>query len=338
MISGPYLQVLGFDVGASKIAGGIVAYPFASQSDGVYVLDTGAPRVLAYSTTPTNSYEGGEAVLTSLASYIRSYIDEDRGPLVGVGVASTGIVDPASGSIGYANELMPGWTGQPLKAYLEDQLELPIAVLGDVQGHALGEVRWGAARGTHSSICVGVGTGLGGAFSVDGNVLLGMHGASGHIGHVLHPQTAHMMCACGRQGHLEALASGTGLSAYYQGLTFGDLLDPARLGDHVVRQAEAGEQRAIETLELAGFVLGESIGGWCNMFDPEVVVLSGSVCQAGQVWLDAVKRGFASQVIHVLQDIPLVFAELGAHAPLVGAAEFLLDGLVDQGIVERPVS
>ena len=307
--------VVAIDVGGTKIAGALVVY----EQDGE------PPVVAVRASMSTDAQRGGEAVLQSIVDLVRDLLERTEDDVSGIGVGTAGVVNPATGSIRYANEIMPGWTGQPVRQRLADEFDLPIAVLGDVQAHALGEARWGAARGSSSCLCVGVGTGLGGAFVVDGQVMTGFHGAAGHIGHTLHPAATALKCACGKEAHVELVASGTAIAAQYQGRAFGDALDSSRMGDYVAAQAAQGDFDAIAVLHAVGFALGEAIGSWCNILDPELVVLSGTVTQAGHFWRQALDEGFKAQVLEPLADTPIVFAALGADAPLVGAAECALD-------------
>ena len=77
----------------------------------------------------------------------------------------------------------------------------------------------------------------------------------------------------------------------------------------------------------AGAVLGEAIATWTDLLDPELVVLSGSVCNAGKAWRAALQEGFERQAPSVMHGLPIVDAALGSRAPLIGAAEYLLDTL-----------
>lgn len=73
--------------------------------------------------------------------------------------APAGVVDPKTGAIAYANEIMPGWSGVQLGPRLREDLGLPVAVVGDVQAHALGEAHWGVGKGKFSVLCLGIGHG-----------------------------------------------------------------------------------------------------------------------------------------------------------------------------------
>ena len=114
----------------------------------------------------------------------------------------------------------------------------------------------------------------------------------------------------------------------YQGKAFDDILDPSLMGDTVSKRANEGEPEAMAVIEAAGRALGEAIGSWCNMYDPELVVLSGTVTQAGPLWHRALDEGFKSQALEPLWEIPILYAALGSQAPLIGAAEQALDMLL----------
>lgn len=309
--------VVAIDVGGTKIAGALVTY----EAPGM------PPVVGARTSVPTDAKRGGEAVLQSIVDVVRELIVGAPMRIEGIGVGTAGVVNPATGSISDANDIMPGWKGQRVRQRLEDEFDMPVAVLGDVQAHALGEARWGAARRAASCLVVGVGTGLGGAYVVEGRVVKGFHGAAGHIGHTLHPAAAGLVCACGKEAHVETVTSGTAIAAAYQGRAFGDDLERGRMGDYVAARAAEGELEAIAVLEAAGRALGEAIGSWCNLLDPELVVLSGTVTQAGPFWRRALDEGFKAQALAPLADTPILYAGLGGDAPLVGAAENLLDSM-----------
>ena len=321
--------VVALDIGATKIAGGIVEYAELDRP----------PRVVERAEVPTQARLGGARVLETVAAFAAELAAGARregraadagegdsdGEIVGVGVGTSGIIDPRTGSVRHSTDIMPGWMGQPLCARLSEVCGLPAAALNDVQAHGLGEARWGVARGASSCLCVGVGTGVGGAFVLDGNVVKGFHGAAGHIGHTPLPAASGLTCACGAPAHMELVASGTAIAARYQGRKFSDELDPALMGGEVARRAAEGELEALSVIEFCGRALGEAIGGWCNILDPELVVLSGSVTAAGHAWRAALDEGFKSQVLAPLADTPIFYAALGADAPLIGAAEHLLD-------------
>lgn len=311
-------NVVAVDLGGTKIAGALVHY----EADGA------APQVIARTSTPTDARRGGEAVLASVIDVVREMIAASEGAPVGIGIAAAGCISPDDGSVFYANEIMPGWSGQPLAAAVREACGLPVAAMGDVHGHALGETRWGGAQGLSSCLFVAAGTGMGGAYVVDGRVMRGAHGAAGHIGHITHPAATGYTCACGADGHVESVTSGTGIGALYQGVSLMDpAFDPATDGGEVSRRAQAGEDKARETLALAGRTLGEAIASMVNILDPAAIVLTGTVTKAGPIWRAALEEGYRAQAMVPMLDTPILEAELGGDAPLIGAAENLLDAI-----------
>lgn len=293
--------VVSVDVGGTKIAAATV----------VYKRPGAAPALPWRIEVPTNAKEGGAAVLDTIVGVVRKALDHADIPVVGIGVGTAGRVSVVDGSIVYANEIMPGWTGQPVGARLAEEFGLPVAVLGDVQAHALGEARWGAAQGAETCIVLAPGTGLGGGFICHGRIVKGSHGFAGEVGATMNPLG---------EGTLESIASGSGIEARYRTLT-----GEASSGAEIARRAYAGDGDACRVIEEAGEALGIALAGWANVFDPDVAVVSGSVTKAGVLWHDALRRAYESHVPEVLSGLTIVEAGLGSDAPLVGAAENLLD-------------
>ena len=304
---------LALDIGGTKIAGAIVALEGGAQ-----------PRIVARKTVPTEAARGGDAVLATVIALARELADAAEGTLAGIGVSTAGRVDAHDGSIAYANEIMPGWTGQPLGAALEEAFGIPGAVLNDVQAHALGEARWGAGRGAQTCVVVAAGTGLGGGIIAHGSIVRGNHGFAGELGCVPNPLGPAALGVDEGLVDLEAVAAGSGIEACYRKLT-----GKALSGAEISQAANDGEDDALRIIRQAGYALGVSLAGWTNMLDPDLIVLSGSVAKAGRIWRDEVSRGFLERIPDVLSQLPIVDAELGGDAPLVGATEFLLDTLAD---------
>lgn len=308
-------SVIGIDIGGTKVGGGIATYELRGRF----------PVVRGYRMIPTNAQQGGDALLDRVVGLIGELIEQARTelsefPLVGVGIATAGRVSAADGSIAYANEILPGWTGQPVRATVEARYSLPCAVLNDVQAYAMGEIRHGAAAGAKTAVVVAAGTGLGGAVVVNGSVVMGAHGFAGELGHTLSPYAAGIVCSCGSVAHLESVASGSGIEARYLEAT-----GKALSGAEISRHALEGDREALRVIEQAGRSLGESIGSWATILDPELVVISGSVCKAGKPWRDALEQGVSAQLPEQMRGLPIVEAALGNNAPIVGASERLLD-------------
>ena len=305
-------RIVALDIGGTKIASALV------------ILDEGkAPVVEFVGKVPTEAKLGGAHVLQAAIDSARRVIDAAGGTVDGIGVSSAGVIDPATGDVTYANEIMPGWGGTHLGAELEAAFGGPARVLNDVHAHALGEARWGGGREASSCLVVAVGTGIGGAFVEDGHIMLGAHNEAGHIGHVSCSDAVGVPCSCGATGHLEPIAAGPGIIERYVELG-GDATLPDGTpidGAEIDRRAAAGDDAARAAEDRSGHAIGEVLGSLVNMLDPDCVILSGSVAQCGPAWHDAMARGWHESVMPPVAQTPIVSGDLGGDAPLIGAAE-----------------
>ena len=271
--------VVAVDIGGTKIACGLVTFT-----------GEGVPVVESVERVPTNPLRGGKAVLADVIAAVEGAVARSPRPVAGVGISTGGVVDPRTGDITYANEMMPGWSGTPLGTAVEEACGLPCRVLNDVHAHALGEARWGGGRGYESVLVVAVGTGISGAI-VDGGVLsLGAHDMDGNVGHMACEEAAGIECTCGAVGHLESVAAGPAIVGEYVRLSGADT-DPEGNpvgGAYISRAAEEGDEAAVAAMlpalqvELrydgAGqqkmFLNGRDVSG-------EIPVPEGTRCQGG---------------------------------------------------------
>lgn len=295
-VSAPTLAV---DIGGSKTAAGLVS------PDGV---------VTARVTTATPAQEGAEAIIGAVLGLAEGLVADEA--VAEVGIASAGIVEPGTGRISHATDLLRGWAGTPLGDLVRRAVGLPVAVLNDVHAHGLGESIGGAATGFRSALVVAVGTGIGGCHVVDGRPQLGARGVAGHVGHLPVAEAEGVPCSCGRTGHLEGLASGSGVRAAFLGRTGRDL--PAV--EIAALAAGVEDADAVAVLTDAGRATGRVVGGLLNVLDPEVVVLGGGMAAAGAAWQQALADGVALEAMDAAAGTPLRYSTAGTDAALVGAA------------------
>lgn len=295
--------VVGVDLGGTKIGAALV------DAEGSH---------REVSVAPSGARSGPEAVLDAVAALVRAISEEGRGRRVrAVGVGTAGVVDAREGRIVSSTDAFKDWTGTEVSCGLQDRLGVPVVVRNDVDAHAAGEAWLGAAAGADSALMVAVGTGVGGGVVLNGQVLAGAHHVAGEMGHMPASGAEGFRCACGRTGHLEAVASGPGLHRLYLARGGPSTASDAR---DVVALAEAGGHLAREAVQHAAATLGRSIAGVATVLDPEVVVVGGGMADAGHVWWSAMAEAFASEVIEPLADTELRHAILGGAAPVVGAA------------------
>ncbi|MDV3124162.1 ROK family protein [Mycobacterium sp. 21AC1] len=297
---------IGVDLGGTKTAAALV-------------LPGGDIELCCTAATPAGS--GPIAMidnLSALVTGIRHKAAQSGLPApVAIGIGSAGVIDSDHGMVLSATHNLSDWGGTPLAELVSARTGLPVRAINDVHAHAIGEATYGAARGLHSVLMVAVGTGVGGSFILDGAPLGGARHAAGHLGHTPVPEAEGLLCTCGRTGHLEAIASGTGLLALHR-RRGGAAPDTRR----IVMLAESGDPVALECLTVSATALGRAIGGWVNLLDPDAVILSGGLAESGQLWWSAVTDAANREYIDAVAGCPLLPAQRGAHAAILGAAAY----------------
>lgn len=295
--------VLALDIGGTKVEAGLV--DAAGQVHG-------AVRV------PSRADDGPEAVLAALETAGRRALAAAPELRVSsVGVATAGVVDDETGAIAHATGTMPGWAGTSVRTRVEELFAMPAAVLNDVQAHGLGEARLGGGRGARSVVVLAVGTGIGGALVLDGRVLIGAHGVAGHLGHLPVPEAAGLTCTCGREGHLEGLASGWGTLRAFRarGGTAESTAQVAAIAAGGGAQAEL----AAQVLASSGQATGRAVGAVLNLLDPDLVLLTGGMAQSVAGWRAAVDEGIRLEAMDAVADTPVRVSDT-RYAALLGAA------------------
>jgi glucokinase len=278
---------------------------------------------------PTEAARGRQHVIERMVATVKEALEDDgtsprRVRALGIGLP--GPVDPAAGLvISPAN--LPGFKNVPLNRILTRATGIPSFLHHDAHLAALGEHQRGAARGARELIYVTVSTGIGAGLILHGELYAGAHGIAGEIGHIV-VQRDGPLCTCGNHGCVEAIASGTGISRAARELAPGTpdsvlhgLQSPG--AEEVARAARAGDALATAILENAGNYLGIAIGTLVNLFNPQLIVLGGSVLKAGAPLLRPMRRSMnASSWMASRRGLRIVPPALGDDAGLIGAVEF----------------
>ena len=207
-------------------------------------------------------------------------------PPVGVGISAPGPLDQRAGIVLDPPNLR-GWRDVPLAALVEERLELPTFLERDTNVAVMAEWRHGAAQGADDVVYVTVSTGIGGGIVVDGRPLIGKDGAAGEVGH-LTVELDGPVCGDGAPGHVEAIASGTGIERAARAmLDRGAATGLAALlantepltAELVARAADEGDSDCAAVMQRAGVALGAMLSGLVNLLNPEVIVIGGGVAE-----------------------------------------------------------
>ncbi|EQM74284.1 ROK family protein [Microbacterium maritypicum] len=298
--------LVGIDIGGTKIAALLVS------AEGT---------VLARGSVPAPAALGGGAMADAAAELTRALVAEADVTLVAAGVGAAGVIDHETGTIRAASATFVGWAGFPLADELEARLGVPVRVENDVNAFLLGEA---AADGRTDRDVLGVmlGTGVGGALMIDGELHHGPHGAAGEIGHT--PGYSELVCTCGQTGHLETLASGTSIALRFQERTAGPILDARDVAD----RARQGDVDAIAVFDAAGHALALACASAATIMDLPCAIVGGGVATAWDLLEPAIARTLRTD--SPVSGIPLriIPAVLGSDAVALGAIETARRALV----------
>ncbi len=295
--------VLAVDIGGTKISAAISTQP---------------PKLVQFREIPTEAAAGGPAVLDRVIQLVEQSLSDAKGyyDIKTIGVSTAGTPD-SLGRIVYATGTLPGWIGIDLRGHLEARFGLPVVVDNDGQMATLAEARCGAGRGFRSVLCLTIGTGLGAGFAVNGQLYRGERGAGPTLGHIAVERNGRP-CTCGRKGCLEQYVNGSALVAEYNALV-GER-QRIKTGTDVMQAASNGDADARRAIGLIGDWLGYGLASAVNLFDPSIIVIGGGLANLGDALLDPARRALSAQVYTAIRIPPIVTAQFGANAGLVGAA------------------
>jgi glucokinase len=292
------------DIGGTKIAVGMVD-------------DEG--KVLARNQAPTdpNRYDQG---IRAIASMLRETAEKAGAEVSGIGIGSTGPVDPLRGEFGDV-DFLPGWRGKNPVKDLAEIFKVSVALENDGDAAALAEAGWGAGRNRSRLIYVTVGTGIGGGMVFDGKLYRGVDGAHPEVGHhVVDP--AGPQCSCGFRGCWESLAAGPAMVAWLE--SHAPDAYPHREGitaQRICEFATQGDEVALRAVEHEGLYLGLGLANLINLFTPDAIVLSGSVMKSAPLFLDRIREVIRRGCRFVpAEKTQLTLASLGDDTNLIGAA------------------
>ena len=248
--------------------------------------------------------------------------------LAAVGIGIPGIAEPGTGVVPFCTNL--GWVNVPLKETFQKYINKPLFIDNDATVAGLAESVAGVSAGTHSSVFITLGTGVGAGIVLGGKVWSGFHGVGSEVGHMILELDGES-CTCGNRGCLERYTSATAIirmareavakhpDSLIMSLCDGD---PAKINAKMVFDAaREGDEQGKKVFRRFIRYLGQAIANIINFLDPEVVVLGGGVSKAGSFLLDAVREETPKYCIYKSMPISRIeLAELGPDAGIIGAA------------------
>lgn len=253
----------------------------------------------------TEAYKGGENILNKIIEIVNKYKDDYKPE--GICISTAGMVDYEKGEIIYASPLIPNYTGTKIKSVIEDKFNIPCEVENDVNCAALAEHFAGGAKGSKISLCLTIGTGIGGAIIINDEVYHGAFGSGGEVGYM------NMMGSTFQE--LGASSILVKKVAKMKNISEKDIN-----GKKIFENAKNGDVDCIKAIDELTEVLGQGIANICYIINPEVVVLGGGIMAQKQYLYDKIRSSMDKHLISFISSkTKLAFAENENKAGMLGA-------------------
>ncbi len=267
--------------------------------------------------------------------------------MLGLGVAAPGTVDLQEGVMVYSPNLR--WHNVPLRKIFSEHTGLKVFIENDANAAGVAEHLFGVMRQTKDFIFIYAGVGVGGGLFLNGKLYRGHNGYAGEIGHI--PTMAEgigELCLCGNPGcwettanqravirRVEAVLKNGHTSLIPKLMSANDESSPSV---EIIKQAaDAGDELAIESFWEVGRAMGQGIAGIVNTFNPEKVVIGGTLSTASDYLLPAVKEVVSQRALNdVLKQTDVISSVFGDDASLFGAVAIVVEDIMwNPSSVER---
>lgn len=290
---------------------------------------------------PTDLSERGERIIPAIAEEVKKYTEtfskekEEPVEISGIGL---GIPGPVTKDGFVKNCVNLHWNAfypqQELKKYFPKS---KICVENDANVAALGEYYFGRGRndeqvknGKSEKECncmmlVTLGTGVGGGIVLDGKILTSLRGMAGEIGHISLDMKEKERCSCGNKGCLNQIASATGMvrvmKRYLEETEEPSVLRNMKhfTAKEICDSAKAGDAMAQKCVEYSMGLLGKGLAVCSHILDPDLFVIGGGVTNAGDVILNAIRKGYQKEIFLVEKGAEIRLSELRGEAGMMGA-------------------
>ena len=318
--------VLGIDLGGTGVKTALVSEEKA---------------ILGQETRPTEAIKGQDVVVDNIvasANAVMATAGVERSEIVAVGIGAPGPLSSVTGVV-FSPPNLPGWKDVSLAKILEERLDVPCFLENDANAACYGEYWMGAGQGSENMCVLTLGTGVGGGVVTHGQLLRGVDGTAGEIGHIK-VQRDGRLCGCGAKGCLEAYASVTGMvrtavealeggaESSLRNASGGDLGELT--GKMISDAAQAGDALAVSVIDETATWIGMGVGSLINLLNPEKVVLCGGMIAAGEALFDPVRRVASENSFEVPANrAEILPGALGADSGVLGCAGVALERISD---------
>lgn len=271
-----------------------------------------------------NTLESLDLLIQHICTFIEKH-KNIRDRILQVGVNISGRVNPEEG---YSFSMF-NFEERPLAEILTEKIGIPVSIDNDTRAMAYGELLKGVVKGEKDVVFINLSWGLGSAFIIDGKIYTGRSGFSGEFGH-FNVFDNEIICRCGKKGCLETEVSGSALhrilcervkngqtSILSKRILTGDA--PLTL-EEIVEATNKEDILCIELVEEIGCKLGRYLAGLINLFNPELVIIGGTLALTEDYILQPIKTAIRKYSLNLVsKDSAVVLSKLQAKAGVVGA-------------------
>ena len=310
---------VGIDLGGTFIKGGIV-----DKAGNILVMDK----------TPTESEKGAGGVAANIAKLTAALMEKQgvtASDVAGIGMGVPGMIDSKAGNVIYSNNL--NWKDFRICEKVQALTGLTVKIANDANVAALGEVKFGGAKNLDNVIMITLGTGVGSGIVAEGKLLEGNKSAGAELGHSVIVADGER-CTCGRRGCLEAYASATALirdtKAIMELYHDSKMWEVGSLDNVDGKTAFAYKDVDVYAKQVVdNYIkyLAMGLTNFANIFRPEAILLGGGVCAEGDNLVKPLQTLLDRDIFagKMGPQVPIVTAQLGNKAGLLGAAALLMD-------------
>ena len=272
--------------------------------------------IIAQDHFSTLDYPDVNDYVTALSEKVLMLVEENGGY---ESIRSVGVSAPSASSVSgcIENAANLPWKGKvPLAAMLRDRLGLAVAVANDAHITALGEKAYGSAHGMKDFVVVSISHGgLGSCFFSNGMPHLGFGGFAGEVGHTC-VEVGGRQCGCGHKGCLETYCSQKGLVMTAKEL-IAESKEPTLMSElreldiiPIATCCDKGDKLAIETFRRVGSMLGLGLANYASILNPEAIILTGDMMEAGKWLLKPMRKSFDEHVFHNIRNTTRILVSI----------------------------
>ena len=260
-----------------------------------YGLVNHAGTIIHSAKQPTEAFLGGKGIMRKVMAIIDNYLADYN--LVGIALSSAGMVDPHKGEIFFSGPQIPNYAGTAFKKILEEKYHLPCEIENDVNCAGLAEVVSGNAQGSQVTLCLTIGTGIGGCILLGEQIFRGYSNSACEVGY---------MDMNGREFQQLGATKGQSINEWN--------------GYHIFEEALSGDSICVQAIDEMIDILTTGIANISYVINPQTVVLGGGIMGQEAYLKKKMIAKLNEKLVPSLADkMTLVFAKHKNDAGLLGA-------------------